>query len=111
MKDEGSAGATVENTHEPLAEEAGRKAGLADLSEGAWDDKARRWRWPIYPKNFNGWAMEASPAGIEFMRICNGRPNEVYRLVTPAAAAVYAAAISQDFEPPRALRDQDKPAG
>ena len=48
MKDEGSAGATVENTHEPLAEEAGRKAGLADLSEGAW------------AKNFNGWAMEAS---------------------------------------------------
>ena len=35
----------------------------------------------------------ASPAGIEFMRICNGRPNEVYRRVTPAAAAVYAAAI------------------
>lgn len=63
MKDKGSAGATVENTHEPLAEEAGRKAGLADLSEGAW------------AKNFNGWAMEASPAGIGFIRICNGRPN------------------------------------
>ncbi len=99
MKDEGSAGATVENTHEPLAEESGRKAGLTDLSEGAW------------AKNFNGWAMEVTPAGIGFMRICNGRPNEVYRRVTPDAAAVYAAAISQGFEPPRVLRDQDKPAG
>ena len=81
MKDKGSAGATVENTHEPLAEESGPKAGLPDLSEGAW------------AKNFNGWAMEVTPAGIGFMRICNGRPNEVYRRVTPAAAAVYAAAI------------------
>lgn len=32
MKDEGSAGATVENTHEPLAEESGRKYG-ADLQQ------------------------------------------------------------------------------
>jgi|JI9StandDraft_2_1071091.scaffolds.fasta_scaffold224674_2 hypothetical protein len=32
MKDEGSAGATVENTHEPLAEDSGRKYG-ADLQQ------------------------------------------------------------------------------
>jgi hypothetical protein len=95
MEDEGSAGATVENTQEPMAGEA----GIPDLSEGVW------------AKNFNGWAMEVSPAGIGFIRICKGRPNEVYRRVSPAAAAVYAAAISQGFEPPRALRDQDKPAG
>jgi len=63
MEDEGSAGATVENTQEPMAGEA----GIPDLSEGAW------------AKNFNGWAMEVSPAGIGFIRICNGRPNEVYR--------------------------------
>ena len=40
-----------------------------------------------------------------------GRWLESYALVSHAKGAVYLAAISQGFQPPRYLRACDKPAG
>ncbi|NML62252.1 hypothetical protein HHL21_14440 [Massilia sp. RP-1-19] len=46
-----------------------------------------------------------------FSRYINGAPNEVYRTVDLATAAVWSSAVIQGFQPPRYLLDSDKPAG
>lgn len=59
----------------------------------------------------NAWVIDLSnPDAIHFTRWVGGQRHESYGRVSRAEAAVFAAAISQGFEPPRALCHQDKPA-
>lgn len=55
------------------------------------------------------WRLEMNPDGVRFTRYAYGRPDELYPTVPPWKAAIYAAAITQGFEPPRVLVHQDKP--
>lgn len=57
------------------------------------------------------WSIKVSDAGVQLTRIHNGKPNESYRAVDHARGAIFLAAISQGFQPPRDLRCLDKPVG
>jgi len=54
------------------------------------------------------WQVEVRDDGVRFMRLFDGAPIETYGVVSKEKAAVYAAAITQGFEPPRALLGQGK---
>lgn len=56
------------------------------------------------------WVVEVGPGGVSFVRWENGMQVEAYALAPPDKAAVFAAAVSQGFEPPRALLRQEIPA-
>lgn len=57
------------------------------------------------------WLIEVSDDGVQMTRMHNGKANEIYPRVPHAKGAVYAAAITQGYQPPRDLRHSDKPAG
>lgn len=57
------------------------------------------------------WMLKVNDSGVALTRLHDGKPVEVYRRVDHASGAIYAAAISQGFQPPRDLRVCDKPAG
>lgn len=57
------------------------------------------------------WQIEILPEGFRFLRLFEGKVVEVYAIVDGRQAAVYAAAIIQGYQPPRALFDQGKPIG
>jgi len=57
------------------------------------------------------WRIEIKPEGVRFSRFDHGKWTERYATVPPCKAAIYAAAITQGFEPPRALLRQETPAG
>lgn len=50
------------------------------------------------------WVIERADGKVFFRREHGGQVLEAYAPVCPERAAVYAAAISQGMEPPRALR-------
>ena len=59
------------------------------------------------------WQLEVTPAGVRITRLRDaggGQWLERYGTVTPAVAAVYLAAITQGFEPPRGLVRPETPA-
>lgn len=57
------------------------------------------------------WMMVVDAEGVEMRRLHDGKPVEVYPKMDHARGAIYAAAISQGFQPPRDLRACDRPAG
>lgn len=57
------------------------------------------------------WTIEVTEAGVRFLRIHQGRVVETYGVVDAKKAAVYAVAIVNGYQPPRALRDQGEPIG
>jgi hypothetical protein len=52
---------------------------------------------------------DGNPLGL--MRYDDGQIQESYHVPDKARASVYLAAIAQGFEPPRGLKNQDKPVG
>jgi hypothetical protein len=57
------------------------------------------------------WLMRVTSDGLRLLRLHEGRVVESYRFADLREGAVWAAAISQGFEPPRALRGCGTPAG
>jgi phosphoribosylformylglycinamidine (FGAM) synthase-like enzyme len=57
------------------------------------------------------WFIEVKENGVRFTRMHEGRPVEDYGVVPLEKAAIYAVAITQGFQPPRALLACDKPIG
>lgn len=57
------------------------------------------------------WMLNVSDAGVKLIRMHDGKPVDVYRWVDHARGAIWAAAISQGFLPPRDLRECDRPVG
>ncbi len=56
------------------------------------------------------WRIRISGERYEFSRYVHERCDECYRPASAAEAAVWAAAIIQGFEPPRHLKEADRPA-
>lgn len=59
--------------------------------------------------NASEWIVGVSDKGVNIMRMYNGRPIESYPMVSHSLGAVYLVAISQGLEPPKHLRECDKP--
>lgn len=57
------------------------------------------------------WTVEVNADGVLLTRMHEGRRCEAYPMVSHAKGAVYLAAISQGFQPPRDLRACGKPIG
>lgn len=57
------------------------------------------------------WAIEIDGDAFWFKRLIDGAVNESYRAVGISEASVWAVAVIQGFEPPRVLRESDRPAG
>lgn len=57
------------------------------------------------------WLMRVTSGGLRLVRLHEGRVVESYRFADLREGAVWAAAISQGFEPPRALLGCGTPAG
>jgi hypothetical protein len=57
------------------------------------------------------WVIEVKENGVRFTRMHEGKPVEDYGVVPMDKAAIYAVAITQGFQPPRALLACDKPVG
>lgn len=51
------------------------------------------------------WVLKVNDAGVQITRLHEGKTIEVYRAVSHAEGAIWAAAISQGFQPPRDLRE------
>lgn len=56
------------------------------------------------------WVIKVSKQGVRLLRLHHGKIIETYRRVDHAIGAVYTAAITQGFQPPRDLRVCDIPA-
>lgn len=59
----------------------------------------------------SSWTVDVSDEGVLLTRMHEGRRCESYPIVSHAKGAVYLAAISQGFQPPRDLRACGKPVG
>lgn len=55
------------------------------------------------------WRVKITKNDVLLERLHDGQVIESYRKVSHAEAAVWLAAVSQGYEPPRALRRQEKP--
>jgi hypothetical protein len=57
------------------------------------------------------WMIEVNVDGVMMTRMHDGKSVEAYRRVDHRTGAVYAAAITQGFQPPRNLMACGKPMG